>query len=411
MRITALALVSALAVSALAFSACAPKNPIPTPQAKSAYVFSSNFTAGALDALDVAGTTKTAILTGDGIGSDSFVRTFGEVVYVVSRDYVGANNSLTVIEGNTVTAQHPLGEGVNAYDLWAVSKTKAYFTAQPNPSAPAAKAYALRNSVSIINPSTGALGATIDIGAALTALGDLLPSEDTDDYYELNALWADDAHLFVSIQAFGEFYSIIGKDDACGQVAGRVAVIDLATDRVVKIIPLRGANPAARFVPEPGTNNLLVATAGSLGTHAIDPCAGIERINQATLTHEGYYLTEAQLGGSVVSFDVDANGMGGAFLFTAGDFLAPTYEVVRFSLQDQGRVGAPLVAPGPSGFLVPSFARLNDKGELYVGLPFSGSKPVIGRFSLETGAALSAEVELEMSPVDVAFLPGTPFRR
>jgi hypothetical protein len=400
------------------FAACyQPKNtPPPKPTSTTAFLFDSNFSSGELQAIDVASREAGRVLGPEAISSDSLVRAYGETLYIIGREFNGDNNSVTVLEPKNnyqracPNCQWPLGTAVNVQDFWAVSKTKAYLTTQPG--SKTAPAYEHRNDVWIMNPTTGEVSGYIDIAAALRAAGDNLADVDTDGMHELGAVYADDAHLFVAISAFDETtFQQVKADTPCGYEPGRVAVIDLSTDKVTKILKLSGSNPApspARFVPEPNTDNVLISTPGPLGAASIESCGGIERIDQAKLTVSGFFTTETQLGGSVVSFGLDGKGNGVVFLFTDGDFNSPTYEVRRFN--KSGIVGDAILAPGAKGFSQPSFVTINDRGQAYVGLPLrTGTE--IGMYDADTGTTLGDPLKTDLPPIDVAFFPGTPYSR
>ncbi len=395
-----------------------PVNVVPPPTATTAFLFNASFTGGAeLLALDLETREQSVILEAPALGTDSIVRVFNEMLYIVARDYVGQENSLTVIDPKNGYAlacsdcQWPLGEATNVQDFWVVSADKAYFTTQPGSSL--ADAWAHRNAVSVMNPMTGAITKRIDIAAALVALGDTLPQDDDDGTHELGALYADAHHLFVAISALTPSYNAVSKGtEPCGVVPGRVAVIDLDTDEVVKVIVLSGSNPApspARFVPQPQTSYLLISTPGSLGTAEIDHCGGIERIDQQALVLGSPFATEGGLGGSVMSFDLDEDGNGVVFLFVSGDFEAPTYEVRRFQ-QTMNRVDPALVAPGVKGFSQPSFVEVNDHGLAFVGLPLRAGAEV-ATFHVSDGTSAAPSVALDLPPIDVAFYPGVPYVR
>jgi hypothetical protein len=406
------------ALVALVFTACNTfkNSPPPKPTSETAFLFESTFGGGGeLYAIDLATREAGRVLGPEAISEDSIVRTFGETLYVVGRDFSGQNNTLTVLDPKAGYAracpecQWPLGDSTNAQDFWAVSKNKAYFTTLPANKDKAS--YAHRNEVAIINPLTGIISGYIDIAKALVDAGDDLASVDTDGYHELGALYADDEHLFVAIGALNqETFQQVTSSDPCGFAVGRVAVIDIATDKVVKIIKLTGSNPSpspGRFVPEPNSNYLLIATPGPLSQASTESCGGIERIDQVKLTNAGLLFSETALGGSAMAFDLDAKGNGLFVVFTDGGFIDPTYELKRWT--KDGVASAPVLAPGKGALFLSGFVRGNDRGEAYVGLPLaSGGK--IGIYDLATGSELKTAIDTNLPPVDVSFFPGVPYR-
>src|SRR5262249_51404000 len=78
-----------------------------------------------------------------------------------------------------------------------------------------------------------------------------------------------------------------------------IAVIDVATDAVVGSITLSGTNPfaeSAGLAPDAATGKIVLTEVGECGTVGD---GGIERIDPATGTAEGFFVTEQDLGGNV----------------------------------------------------------------------------------------------------------------
>jgi hypothetical protein len=86
--------------------------------------------------------------------------------------------------------------------------------------------------------------------------------------------------------------------------AGRslVVVIDIASDTVVGSVELTGRNAfgdSAGLPLEPGTGKLVVAEAGDI--FAVGD-GGLERVDPFTLTAEGLFVGESDLGGNITDF-------------------------------------------------------------------------------------------------------------
>jgi hypothetical protein len=405
-------LLKALLACGLAACGTTPhKQTFPKPTTTTAFVATSDYRASAqLFAVDLETRAKTSVLGPDVMPLDPMIRVFEKNLYLVGREYQGKNNNVVVLDpnnnyqpkcgGKLSACQFALPFAFNARDFLAVSETKAYLTSSES------------NSVTTLNPLTGQITGTIDIAAERAKVGDRLDALDPDGIYDLNRMAVTGNYLLVQLQFIdNSTYAPTKTNDACGFVAGRVAVIDMTTDAVVKMIRLQGSNPDGPFVTEPGTTNLLVNTTGPQGQFAIGPCNGIERIDTESLDAGGSYLSQQQMGGVVFSFAVDDQGRGIAFVGTDGDFNHPEYKVFRFDSKT-GVVGDPLIAPGPKGFTFFGFTAMNDRDQAWVALPYSKQSPTLAAFALANGQLLDGKtIDLPQGAVDIGFYPGQNFAR
>ncbi|HLK10917.1 MAG TPA: hypothetical protein VKW76_06015 [Candidatus Binatia bacterium] len=213
------------------------------------------------------------------IYSDAVVRAAGGLAYVVNR--LGGDN-LEVLDptrGFASVLQCSTGVGSNPHDVAVVGPHKAYVTRFNRPE------------LWIVDPGApascaGFFRGAIDLGPYAAANG--IPDMDQ------TAVVGD--RLFVSLEELDR--------DRQFAPAGRsvLVVIDTTTDQVIGRVVLSGTNsfsasPAIRR--DPTTGALLLAEVGNIYKTGD---GGIERVDPATLTAEGFFVTETELGGNVTDF-------------------------------------------------------------------------------------------------------------
>jgi hypothetical protein len=82
----------------------------------------------------------------------------------------------------------------------------------------------------------------------------------------------------------------------------RIVALDTTTDAVVGVVELTGANAfgdASGLAREPGTGKVVVSEPGDLRRLGD---GGLERVDPFTLTAEGFFVTENDLGGNITDF-------------------------------------------------------------------------------------------------------------
>src|SRR5439155_1341833 len=82
----------------------------------------------------------------------------------------------------------------------------------------------------------------------------------------------------------------------------RLVVLDTASDTVVGVVELSGANAfgdSSGLAREPGSGKLVVNEAGDIQRTGD---GGLERVDPFTLTAEGFFVTERDLGGNITDF-------------------------------------------------------------------------------------------------------------
>jgi len=243
-----------------------------------ALVVTTDFETGLLATVDVApphavGHPPTPI------HADAVVRAAGDRVYVVNRLRGDNLQVLDPAHGFATLLQCSTGPGSNPHDVAVAGPHKAYVTRYE------------RRELWIVDP-----GAASCAGFFRGAI-DLGPYADADGIPEMDQMGLVADRLFVSLER-------LDRNQPLFPPAGRslLAVIDTPSDRVETVVALSGGNVFSEttgLAREPGTGKLVVAEAGDLRRTGD---GGIERVDPFTLAAEGFFVTEADLGGSVTAF-------------------------------------------------------------------------------------------------------------
>jgi hypothetical protein len=262
----------------------APRTMTPSAAGK-ALVLSTDFSTGYYSGLDLASPWA----HNDDIAgtcSDAVARPHGDRVYILGRfgcDFV------QVVDGSNLATlnQWSTGNGTNPQDIEVVSPTKAYISLYE------------RNFLLIANPATGAALGSVDLSAFADADG--LP--------ETAEMAIVGNRLFVALQRLDRPGGFTAANPSY------VVVVDCTTDQIIDTNPnlpgvqpivLTGRNPFSELVWDPVREKLFVAEAGNFGS--LD--GGVEYVNPKTLQAEGFFVTEATLGGDLngVRLWTDCNG-------------------------------------------------------------------------------------------------------
>jgi DNA-binding beta-propeller fold protein YncE len=212
------------------------------------------------------------------IHSDALVRVVGERVFVVNR-FLGDNlQVLDPARGLTTVLQCSTGPGSNPHDVAVVASDKAYVTRYDE------------KELWVVNPSArscdGFLRRTVDLS----------PYGDGDGIPEMDQMAVVGDRLFVSVERLDRTrrFAPAGRS--------RIVVLDTASDAVVGVIDLTGADAfgdSSGLVHEPWSGKLVVSEAGDIQRTGD---GGLERIDPFTLTAEGFFVTEDDLGGNITDF-------------------------------------------------------------------------------------------------------------
>lgn len=231
------------------------------------FVLTTDFETGAFSIVDHE--TQTAAIHVGLTHSDAVARVRGSRVYVVNR--LGQDNvtALDAADGFRVLWQRSTEPGSNPQDIAFASDEKAYV---PRLEVPA---------VLVLDPRDGAPLGEVDLAALA----------DADGVPEASGAIAVGGRVVVAVGR-------LDRNDAYRPTGpGALAVIDPATDRVERSIELSAANPWGDPVVA-ADGRLLVGLAGRFG--ALD--GGIEAVEAPAGPAEGLVVTEADLGGDVLSF-------------------------------------------------------------------------------------------------------------
>ena len=201
----------------------------------------------------------------DPVSTDVVLREHDGLVYAINR--FGADNVqvLDPASGLAATVQFSTGNGSNPHDIAVVGPHRAYVTRNQD------------TSLLIVDPATGDPLGTVDLAALSDADG--IPEMDQ------MAVIGDDAFVTLQLLDQDNFFVPSGP--------GAVAVIDIASERVVGSFELQGKDPASRL--ESDGRYLYVATTGDFG---VDD-GGVERIDPADPTGTTTVVSGADLGGDL----------------------------------------------------------------------------------------------------------------
>ncbi len=237
-----------------------------------AFVVTTDYRGSGGYALVDLETLKAQTFQGNGIvESDNSVTYYGGKIYVINRkDF----DNITVLDPSDVTRaerQFSTGNGTNPHSMAFVSSEKAYVSLY-------GADYLL-----IVNPSTGE-----EIGRI-----DLSGYADDDGIPEASPMVIVDGKLYVALQRLdrNNWFAPTGTS--------YVVVVDTGTDEVVAAIELTGTNPQFMRYDE-AMGRIVVSETGNYGSQD----GGLETIDPDTNRAEGFFLSEADLGGDVGAFAV-----------------------------------------------------------------------------------------------------------
>ena len=248
------------------------------PHAARAVIVTTDFETGLLATVGVRPPHRVA-RPATPIHSDAVVRVAGERVYVVNR-FLGDNlQVLDPAHGLATLLQCSTGPGSNPHDVAVLAPDKAYVTRYD------------AKELWIVDPSAASCA------GFLRDTVDLSPWGDADGIPEMDQMALVGDRLFVSLERLDRTrrFAPAGRS--------RLVVLDTASDAVVGVVDLTGANAfgdSSGLAREPGSGKLVVNEAGDIQRTGD---GGLERVDPFTLTAEGFFfVTESDLGGNITDF-------------------------------------------------------------------------------------------------------------
>jgi DNA-binding beta-propeller fold protein YncE len=244
-----------------------------------------------------------------------------------------------------------------------------------------------RATLLIVDPTTGP-----DCAGFVRGEVDLSQFADGDGLPEMDQAVVIAGRLFVTLQRLDRrnFFRPTEKSV--------IAVVDVATDAVVGSIDLTGTNPfaeSAGLAPDPATGTIVLTEVGEFGTVGD---GGRERIDPATLTAEGFFVTEQDLGGNVSDVAIVDDHHGYAILLDA----EARSRVVRFDPTTRSVVSTLAAA---DEFLV-DIALGPDGQTLYL-TDRTLKRPGVRRFAIADATELApTPIDAGQPPFDVVFVAG-----
>ncbi|HUT55279.1 MAG TPA: hypothetical protein VM658_17955 [bacterium] len=307
----------------------------------------------------------------DAVSPDPVAAAFGGYVFVINRF---TYDNITVLDQRfKLVRQYSLpdtgcGFAVNPQDLAFVSESKAYLSR-----------YECRG-LWIINPLTGAFLGSIDLTAAGYGGPDGIP--------EMSGLLIHGSTLYVAVQN-------LDRRNWQPSAQSWLVMVNTTTDTLAGDVPLLGKNPSTDVVYDPSLGRILVGDAGVVS--AIGD-GGIEAIDPATGTSEGFIIDETALGGNIGDFAI-ASATKGYATVTDASFHSL---LVAFDPGTGLRDPAPLYSAA-SGFTLWDLA-LNDRGELYL-CDRSATAPGIVIIDTSTDTLVTpSPINLWLPPFSIVFL-------
>jgi len=342
-------------------------NALNGPASTQAFVIATDFQTGSFATVGLAAPRPVSPVNPmRRVNSDAIARPHGGLVYVVNRFGGDSIQILDPSQDFAIRAQCSTGGGSNPQDIAFASATKAYVTRFGTPL------------LLIVNPSPQP-----DCSDFVRGTIDLSALADADGNPEMSQLAIVGDRLYVSLQRLQNFMPA---------GPGVIAVVDIATDQVVTAITLGGENPFAQTKGLTVVNGaLVVAEDGAFGVND----GGLERVDLASGTAQGFFISEADLGGDITDFVLVSDRLGYAIVSK------PDFSNVLEAFDPVTRTVIQPVLTSSSL----SDVELNDRGELYVA-DRSITQPGIRIFRASDGVQLTdAPLDLGLPPFDISFLP------
>jgi DNA-binding beta-propeller fold protein YncE len=229
-----------------------------------------------------------------------------------------------------------------------------------------------------------------------------IPAADPDGKPEATNLYACQGKLYVTLLD----YTLSGT--TVTYQAGRIGVIDLATDSFEGVIQLVGQNPSAVVAASKDATScgsVLVLDGGQLQT-VPDGTAGIEAVDLTGRSSAGLRIADTALGGRpdalalasarlgfvAIYFDPQKNAMGDTYLAST--------KVVKIDPQAGTLLGD---ISGKAGNI--NFVRVSPDGQLFVGAGLFAGTPATDKLAQGLYLGPADGTMLPMAPIDLGQTP------
>jgi DNA-binding beta-propeller fold protein YncE len=249
----------------------------------------------------------------EAVDPKAVVRHFSGKTYVVNR----RSGEIQVIDPRTFDTEFRFSVGSDSapHDIMVLDERTAYVSRFES------------SLLYKVNPSTGELLATVDLG----------PLADADGVPEMSMMALDGSHLLVQVQR-------LDRNNSLQPVApSYLAVVDLADDTLIDVDPvepgvqgivLTGLIPDLKMHVEPSRRRLYVSTPGRWH----DSAGGIDEVDLDGLRALGFVVTEADFALQMGPFAMVSDQKG--YVITHTDITISSHLAV-FSRADGSRLSTP----------------------------------------------------------------------
>ncbi len=334
-----------------------------TPQA---FVTATDYQTGAFATIGLdAPRTVRPTSPSSQLSSDPVARRSNGMVYVVNRFGTDTIRLLDPAQDYVTRFECSTGSGSNPNDIALASATKAYVP------------LFARKNLLVVNPSARADCTDFVIDSV-----DLSPLADADGIPDMNQAAVVGDYVYVSLQRLGNFMPT---------GPGALAIVDTRTEELAGSIELTAANPFAetKGLTVDGSS-LLVSEVGYFGVND----GGIERVDLASRTAQGFIITEAAIGGDITDFVVVSEHRGYA-LVSDQNFMV---SLVAFDPAAGTRTST-VTVPGSL-----SDIELNSRGELFAA-DRSIVRPGVRIFQVSDGSELTSQpISVGLPPATIVFV-------
>jgi DNA-binding beta-propeller fold protein YncE len=338
-----------------------------------AIVLATDFVDGAFATIDLDTRAITPVSGRTLLHSDTTPRVIDGDVYVVNRF---GGDSIQKLAGDDLETvyQCSTGPGSNPQDIVVIDDDKAYVSVFEEAA------------LLIVDPTPEQCRSRDDF---VTGSIDLSALADDDGTPDMTLMAKQGNIVYVALQRL-DIASPLREPAA----NGAIAVIDATTDTVVDTIELTGKNP---FATTKGLiirgDSLYVSEVGIFGSND----GGIERVDLATRTPQGFLLSEETAGGDIVDFAF-ASATRAYAIVSRPDF---TTALIAFDPAAGSLLATVDVADGFDYADI----EVNPRGELYLA-DRRFDRPGLRVFRAVDGSELTAApLDVGLPPTEVVFLP------